>query len=137
MDPTVTTYVVYLLIAVPLTIWVATTLARNGRTFLVDVFGGNEALAHAVNRLLVVGFYLLTLGFVALLLRMGDEVATIREGFEVLSVKLGIVMLILGVLHACNVYVFNAIRRRHLLGSRRTPPVPQGPPNPSPYPGPQ
>ena len=65
MDWTVTTYVVYLLVAVPLTIWVATTLSRNGRVFLEDVFAGNEGLADAVNRLLVVGFYLLNLGFVS------------------------------------------------------------------------
>ena len=72
---TVTTYLIYLLVAVPLTIWVARTLSRNGRIFLVDVFHGNEDFADAVNRLLVVGFYLVNLGFVTLFLRTGDTVA--------------------------------------------------------------
>lgn len=124
---TVATYLSYLLVAVPLTVWVATTLSRNGRVFLKDVFAGNDELADAVNRLLVVGFYLLNLGFVTLYLRVDREVYTLRGVFEVLSVKIGIVMLLLGVIHFCNVYVFNTIRRRSRMESLRTPPVrPQG-----------
>src|SRR6478609_8133623 len=105
MDWTVGTYVVYLLITVSLTVWVASTLSRNGRVFLEDVFAGNEALAHAVNRLLVVGFYLLNLGFVTLFLRISEPVYDLRGLFETLSVKVGIVMLALGVVHFFNVYV--------------------------------
>jgi hypothetical protein len=124
MDWTVTTYVVYLLIAVPLTIWVATTLSRNGRIFLEDVFAGSEGLAGAVNRLLVVGFYLLNLGFVSLYLRIGSPVLDLRGLFEELSVKVGVVTITLGLIHFVNVYVFNSIRRRHRLEALRTAPLP-------------
>ena len=134
---TVATYFSYLVLAVPLTIWVASTLSRNGRVFLEDVFAGNDDLADAVNRLLVVGFYLLNLGFVTLYPRVDQEVRSLRGLFEVLSVKLGIVMLLLGVIHFCNVYVFNTIRRRSRMESLRTPPVqPQGY-LPQPYAAPQ
>jgi cytochrome b561 len=121
---TVTTYLIYLLIAVPLTIWVARTLSRNGRIFLVDVFHGNEDFADAVNRLLVVGFYLVNLGFVTLFLRSDAAVLDARGVFEQLSVKLGIVMLVLGVLHLMNVWIFNAIRRRSRIEEMTAPPVP-------------
>ncbi|GAA0960379.1 hypothetical protein GCM10009554_75390 [Kribbella koreensis] len=121
---TVVTYLIYLLIAVPLTIWVARTLSRNGRIFLVDVFHGNEDFADAVNRLLVVGFYLVNLGFVTLFLRSGSTVVDARGVLEQLSVKLGIVMVVLGVLHLLNVWTFNAIRRRSRLEEMTTPPVP-------------
>jgi len=124
MTWTVGTYVVYLLIAVPLTVWVALTLSRNGRVFLADVFADNVELADAVNRLLVVGFYLLNLGFVMLYLRSGTQVTDLTGLFEALSVKIGIVMLVLGVLHFFNVYVFNAIRRRSRAEALRTPPLP-------------
>jgi hypothetical protein len=121
---TVTAYLIYLLIAVPLTIWVARTLSRNGRIFLVDVFRGNEDFADAVNRLLVVGFYLVNLGFVTLFLRSDTAVLDDRGVFDQLSVKLGIVMLVLGALHLVNVWVFNAIRRRSRIEEMTTPPVP-------------
>lgn len=121
---TVTTYLVYLLIAVPLTIWVARTLSRNGRIFLVDVFHGNAEFADAVNRLLVVGFYLINLGFVTLFLRSRNPVLDASGVFEQLSVKLGIVMLVLGVVHLTNVWIFNKIRTRSRLDSMTRPPVP-------------
>jgi len=127
MDWTVGTYVVYLLITIPLTIWVATALSHNGQVFLEDVFTGNEALAHAVNRLLVVGFYLLNVGFVMLFLRVSDPVYDLRGLFETLSLKVGVVMLVLGVVHFVNVYAFNAIRRRTRLEQNPIAPVaPQG-----------
>ncbi|SDL88539.1 hypothetical protein [Streptomyces wuyuanensis] len=124
MDLTVVAYVAYLLISVALTIWVARTLSRNGRIFLSDVLHGNEKLADAVNHLLVVGFYLVNFGFVALYLSQDDAVADARRLFEALSVKLGVVLLVLGVMHLANVYVLNKIRRRGVMEREQTPPVP-------------
>ncbi|MGC5003379.1 MULTISPECIES: hypothetical protein [unclassified Streptomyces] len=124
MDLTVVAYVIYLLISVALTVWVARTLSRNGKVFLADVLHGNEKLADAVNHLLVVGFYLVNLGFVTLYLKNSDGVADARGLFEALSVKVGVVLLVLGVMHLGNVYVLNKIRRRGLMERKQTPPVP-------------
>ncbi|MEV6249892.1 hypothetical protein AB0M38_27365 [Streptomyces sp. NPDC051742] len=127
MDLTVIAYIVYLLISVALTIWVARTLSRNGRIFLADVLHGNEKLAEAVNHLLVVGFYLVNFGFVALYLSQDEAVLDARALFEALSVKLGVVLLVLGVMHLGNVYVLNKIRRRGVMEREQVPPVrPQG-----------
>jgi hypothetical protein len=106
------TYLLYLCISIGLTIWVAQTLFKNGRVFLVDVFHGNEALADSVNRLLVVGFYLINLGYVSLALRIGYDVTSMREGIEALSWKVGLVLVVLGGMHFFNLYVFSRIRRR-------------------------
>ena len=124
MTWTAGTYEIYLLISVPLTIWVATTLSRDGRVFLSDVFGDDGALADAVNSLLVVGFYLLNLGFVILYLRGDGSVVDLTGVFEALSQKIGVVMLVLGGLHFFNILVFNSIRRRTRAESLRTPPLP-------------
>ncbi|MEU8697416.1 hypothetical protein AB0C61_06965 [Streptomyces sp. NPDC048680] len=124
MDLTVVAYVIYLLISVALTIWVARTLSRNGRVFIADVLHGNEKLADAVNHLLVVGFYLVNLGFVTLYLKNSDEVTDARGLFDALSVKIGVVLLVLGIMHLGNVYVLNKIRRRGLMEREQTPPVP-------------
>ncbi|MGW0164073.1 hypothetical protein ACWDWT_02630 [Streptomyces sp. NPDC003343] len=127
MDLTVIAYVIYLLISVALTVWVACTLSRNGRVFLEDVLHGNEKLADAVNHLLVVGFYLVNLGFVALYLNGHGTVEDARGIFEALSTKLGVVLLVLGAMHLGNVYVLNRIRRRGVMEREQVPPVgPQG-----------
>src|SRR6185295_15719152 len=72
----ISTYLIYLAISVALTIWVARTLHKNGRVFLVDVFHGNDALADSVNHLLVVGFYLINFGYVTLALKLGYAVTS-------------------------------------------------------------
>ncbi|MET9957554.1 hypothetical protein ABZ128_00405 [Streptomyces sp. NPDC006326] len=127
MDLTVVAYVIYLLISIGLTIWVARTLSRNGRIFIADVLHGNEKLAEAVNHLLVVGFYLVNIGFVTLYLRSADAILDARGLFEALSVKLGVVLLVLGVMHLGNVWVLNKMRRRGIMERQQTPPVaPQG-----------
>lgn len=135
MNATVATYVVYLLISIALTLWVGTTLFRNGRLFLIDVFDGNERLADAVNRLLVVGFYLLNLGFVTLFLRVQDSVVGVRGSFDTLSIKVGTVLLVLGAIHLGNVYVFGRIRRRGLVDRQQVPPVEPNVWAPPPEPG--
>ncbi|AYL39621.1 MULTISPECIES: hypothetical protein [Streptomyces] len=123
MDRTVIAYVIYLVVSLGLTVWVARTLSSNGRVFLADVLHGNEKLADAVNHLLVVGFYLVNLGFVALYLSGDDTIADTRGIFEALSTKLGVVLLVLGVMHLANVYVLNRFRRRGVMEREQLPPV--------------
>ncbi|MDI5967473.1 hypothetical protein [Streptantibioticus silvisoli] len=114
MDPTVVSYIVYLPASVAVTVWVARVLSRNGRVFLADVFRGDDLLADSVNQLLVVGFYLVNLGFIGLWMKTGDNLHQVRGVFESVSVKLGTVLLVVGVLHMANVFVLNALRRRGL-----------------------
>ena len=112
MEPIVITYAAYLVISVFLTVWVARTLHKNGRVFLIEVFNGDEALADSVNHLLVVGFYLINLGYVTLALKIGDEIDTPQQGIEALSYKVGLVLLVLGGMHFFNLLIFQRIHRR-------------------------
>ncbi len=127
MNPIVFTYIAYLALAVPITLWVGSTLRRNGRVFLLDVFDGDEELAQAVNHLLVVGFYLVNLGFVSIALKTEERVIDSQSALEALSVKVGTVVLVLGVLHLANLFVLNTLRRR-AQQSRMTPVRPPLPP---------
>lgn len=105
-------YFSYLTISVALTIWVARTLHKNGRIFLVDAFNGNEQLADSVNHLLIVGFYLINVGYITLALKTTDAMATIREVIELESSKIGVVLLILGIMHVFNILIFAKMRKR-------------------------
>ena len=130
-------YVAYLAISVALTVWVARTLSRHGRVFLVDVFGGDGKIAEAVNSLLVVGFYLINLGYVSLALRVGDRIVQPSDAIEALSVKIGGVLLVLGAMHFLNLFVFSRIRRSRTVERMTAPPAgpaywtPPAPPTPA------
>lgn len=123
MNHTVITYSLYLVLAVSMTVWVARTLHKNGRIFLVDCFRGNTELADSVNHLLVVGFYLINIGFVSLYLKTTENIDAARGVFEALSGKMGVVLLMLGGMHFFNLYVFTRMRRRATLANL-PPPIP-------------
>jgi hypothetical protein len=113
-------YVMYLLISINLTIWVARTLHKRGAIFLRDAFHGDAELAASVNHLLVVGFYLINIGFVSLALKSQARIITARDAIEMLSDKVGWVLLILGGMHFFNLFVFSLIRKR---GRQRVSPL--------------
>ncbi len=119
----VTTYGVYLAVSVALTVWVACTLSRHGRVFLADVFPGDTKIGDAVNSLLVVGFYLVNLGYVTLALQVADDLAGPADAIEALSVKIGAVLLVLGAMHFLNLLMFSRIRRSQQLGHSSAPPA--------------
>jgi hypothetical protein len=108
----VQSYLVYLAITLIATVWVAFTLHRRGRIFLVDAFHGNDALADSVNHLLVVGFYLINVGYIALALRSDQKPGNLVEAIEIFSHKIGVVLLVLGVMHFINLKIFSSMRQR-------------------------
>jgi hypothetical protein len=113
-------YLIYLVVSITLTIWVARTLRRNGAHFLHEAFLGKEVLADSVNHLLLVGFYLMNIGFVALELKEHEPIWTVQEVIEMVCTKVGITMVALGGMHFFNLYILNRIRRS--AGVRQLPP---------------
>jgi len=111
-------YSLYLVITVIITIWVARTLFRNGKVFLIDIFHGNKDLAQAVNNLLLVGFYLVNLGYAVYTLRVEFGVADMRQLIEELSLKIGAIILILGGMHFLNMIIFFKLRKRAMTENR-------------------
>ncbi len=124
MDYIVLAYSIYLPIAVALTIWVARTLHNNGKVFLVDIFHGQNELAVSVNKLLQVGFYLISLGFAIIKLEIvpgwkydqvtgqnvQEQINNTQSMIEVLSYKLGSFILILGMMLFINLFLLLILR---------------------------
>src|SRR5437867_325264 len=109
---TVYSYIAYLIVSICLTIWVAHTLHKRGRIFLVDAFHGNQEMADSVNHLLLVGFYLVNIGYVTLALKYGDKPADLQQAIEFLSTKVGLVLVVLGGMHFFNMFNFDKMRRK-------------------------
>lgn len=104
----IASYLAYLGISIGLTIWVAQTLSKNGLVFLTECFGHDETLAKSTNHLLVVGFYLVNLGWILLTLRFGAPPETAVDAIRFLSGKIGVVVVALGLMHFFNM---NAIAK--------------------------
>ncbi|MEA2684047.1 MAG: hypothetical protein QOK05_2375 [Chloroflexota bacterium] len=134
MDLKLFDYLIYVTLSTLLTIWVATTLFRHGRRFLLDVFQGDESLADSVNHLLVVGFYLVNLGYISLQLKLEQIPAGFAEVTEALALKVGLVLVVLGAMHFFNLFVLAKMRRNAI--NDRNPALPPAPVLPPPLPAP-
>ncbi len=107
-------YSIYLLLTLVLVVWVARTLFRNGKVFLIDIFHGNKELSNAVNNLLLVGFYLVNSGYAEFTLTVEKNIDNARQLIEELSIKIGAIILILGAMHFLNMMIFFKLRKRAL-----------------------
>ena len=105
-------YALYFIISIGMTIWVAHTLSSNGEIFLVQCFGHNEVLARSTNHLLVVGFYLINIGWILLTLRYGAEPQTWSQAIKFVSSKVGLAVLVLGGMHFFNMHAIARFGRK-------------------------
>jgi len=126
MDLRLIDYATYIVTSAVLTVWVGNTLFRNGRPFLVSVFK-EDGLADSVNRLLVVGFYLINFGAAALLINTGDTPPDVPGMIKQTVTRIGVVLLVLGFMHFNNLMILRTIRRR----DRPMPPINYNPYQPA------
>lgn len=105
------TYAAYIFVSLAMTIWVGRSLHKNGRIFLVQTFQDREEIADSVNHLLLVGFYLINIGFVSLALKFGEKPVDAASAIEFLSLKIGIVIVVLGTMHFFNMFTLMRFSR--------------------------
>ena len=105
-------YALYLIASIGMTIWVARTLSKNGEVFLIDCFGHDAVLARSTNHLLVVGFYLVNIGFILLALQFGDVPVTVPDAIRFVASKVGLAVLVLGGMHFFNMHAIARFGRK-------------------------
>jgi len=112
MNYLVITYSVYILLTVLLTLWVGRTLFTNGRVFLMEIFNEDDVLVDSVNKLLLIGFYLINFGYVLRNLIIRNEIVDIAGSIEMLSIKIGLIVIVLGIMHFFNLFVLFVFRSK-------------------------
>ncbi|HEX8515077.1 MAG TPA: hypothetical protein VF868_02680 [Bacteroidia bacterium] len=113
MNYNILTYISYLLLTLYIVLYVGAVLFRRGRAFLVNTFKGDENTADSLNKVLLAGYYLVNAGYTIMALKVWETVGSFRETVEVLSIKAGVIILTLGVMHLFNVITLIIIGRRN------------------------
>ncbi|MEM8887053.1 MAG: hypothetical protein AAGD28_03630 [Bacteroidota bacterium] len=112
MTLTLSTYLIYILLSLLLTIFVGNILGKTGKAFFKDYFQGNENLAENINRLALLGFYLLNIGYISLTAHSGIAIRDYEHMFEVLSYKIGINLLVLAGFYLFDLWMMLRMRNR-------------------------
>jgi len=100
-----------------LTIWVGRTLFTNGKRFLSDIFNGDTEMAKSVNKLLLIGFYLINFGYTLMMLTVYRKIPTYKELIETLSIKIGSIVILLGMMHFLNLFILFRLRKKYHIKS--------------------
>lgn len=103
------THLAYVAIGVALTVWVARTLRIHGHVFLARGCKGNIELADSLSHLFSVGFYLMHVGFLLLALKLGGHPDDVANAIELLSTKIGLVLVVLAISHFAHVALYSRI----------------------------
>ncbi len=112
-----TAYLIYLPVVILLTWYVAHTIFRNSRVFMLDIFNGRSDIADSTNRLFETGFYLLNMGFAFKIMEISETIANGQTLMETLSSKIGGFCIYLGIMLFFNLYLF--FRGRRISRTRR------------------
>lgn len=115
-----TAYLIYLPIVVLLTWYVAHTLFKNSKAFMLDIFYGKAEIATATNKMFETGFYLLNLGFAFWVMKIVENIGATRGMVEILSAKIGGYCIYLGISLFFNLYLFFRGRRISKERARKT-----------------
>ncbi|MCB9233866.1 MAG: hypothetical protein H6581_19575 [Bacteroidia bacterium] len=95
-------YCIYLPLTVFIMVYVGWQCYKHGEIYLEQIFGHETGLVKAINKTLLVGYYLVNLGYAVFTLSMGMESSSLPEMIHSLSTKLGIILLVLALLHYVN-----------------------------------
>lgn len=102
----VTAYAVYLPVVIVLTWYVAHTLFKNSKVFMMEIFHGKSEIAMSTNKLFEVGFYLLNVGFALVIMQITSDIIFKQDLIEILSIKIGGFAIYLGIMLFFNLYLF-------------------------------
>lgn len=112
------TYSIYLLISFYVTIKVGWICYKNGEVYLQQIFSTNKEWAHPINKMLLIGYYLVNLGYTVLNLSFWGNVHSLKTMLDTLSLKLSAILIILGVLHCFNIWILAQLAKKSMFSNK-------------------
>jgi hypothetical protein len=108
-------YLLYLVITYFITVHVGLIFYRNGRLYILRLLQDDEKLTDFINRILLTGYYLLNLGYAALMIRSWKTVTNWADLLATLASMTGKIILTLALVHFLNMAVILLVSLRHAI----------------------
>ena len=105
MNYTIGAYGLYIALMVFIIVYVGRHFYKNGRIFILTLLRGNASLTDAINRLLLLAYYLFNIGYAFLKLQHWQKITTVEGLFSSLAANMGMLVLILAFTHYVNMAV--------------------------------
>jgi hypothetical protein len=109
----ITAYIIYLVITYLITAWVGKILYKNGRHYILAVLKNDEQLTDIINKILLVGYYLMNLGYATIMLSFWKTISSFAELIASVGTMTGKIVLSLAVMHYINMYAIIIIGKNN------------------------
>ena len=98
-------YLIYLSLTSVIIIKVGKLCYDNGNLFVSQLIPNHEELCHQINKMLLIGYYLLNLGYCARTIISWEKIQSIKQLIEIISTKSAIIILTIGFMHYINIFL--------------------------------
>ncbi len=105
MNLNILSYSIYLSITAIIIIVVGQILYKNGNVFVTQLIPNHEELCKKVNTNLLLGYYLLNLGYCAITILSWEKIETANQLIGIIAYKTSIILFIIGILHYVNIFM--------------------------------
>lgn len=104
MDFNIIGYIAFGVIIYFTTIHLGLVFHRNGRHYMLQLFQSEAHLVDGINNLLLVGYYLLNLGYASLSIVYWPDIHSMAELIECVAYRSGLIIVALGFMHFFNMF---------------------------------
>jgi len=98
-------YLVYLCITSIVVVRVGKTCYTNGNIYVSQLIPEHEDICKKTNNVLLVGYYLLNLGYCATTLISWEQILSVDQMVEVISIKTASIITLISILHYINIFL--------------------------------
>lgn len=109
MNYNLLSYLFYIIVSLFVTIWLGKVFHKNGIHYILSIFE-EEKIAHAINNLLLVGYYLVNIGYAILKISNWSNPSNLEEVISSVTINLASIFLLLALLNYINIGVLATIR---------------------------
>lgn len=98
-------YSIYLIITTLIIIKVGKICYQNGTIYVAELIPDHKDLCHKTNTILLLGYYLLNIGYCAMTLISWENIASFPQLVEMIAFKSATIIGIIALMHYLNLYV--------------------------------
>lgn len=105
MNLNILAYIIYLAITTFIIVRVGKICYQNGNIYVAQLIPNHADLCQKTNQILLVGYYLLNIGYCAMTLISWDKISTLHQLIEVIAFKSAIIIAVIAIIHYLNIFI--------------------------------
>ncbi|WP_221259866.1 hypothetical protein [Flavobacterium okayamense] len=103
MNLNIIAYIIYFSITAFIIIKVGKIFYDNGNIYVSELIPNHMELCHKTNQILLLGYYLLNIGYCAITIISWQKIATFSQLIEIVSYKSAIIIITIAIMHYINI----------------------------------